>query len=127
MENRLRLRFCKGDIAVIVIVVALAVVTALLFLPEKTADNAVVEIYRDGQLIERLSLYEDQQMLVHGDYTNEITICDGKVSVTGSDCPGEDCVHSGRIAAPGRSIVCLPNGVEVRVTGEKSNVDFVVR
>ena len=42
---------------------------------------------------------------------------DGAVAVTASDCPGNDCVHSGWISAAGRSIVCLPNRLEVRITG----------
>jgi len=42
-----------------------------------------------------------------------------------STCPGNDCVHSGKIHSAGRSIVCLPNRVEIRITGE-SDVDYVV-
>ena len=61
-------------------------------------------------------------------YTNRIEIKDGKVFITESDCPGEDCVHSGWISEGGRSIVCLPNRVEIRIEGEtESEVDFIVR
>ena len=55
-----------------------------------------------------------------------ITVSQGKVSITSSDCPGMDCVHSGAISASGRSLVCLPNGVEVRIVGRTDDVDFVV-
>ena len=48
------------------------------------------------------------------------------IAITGSDCPGEDCVHSGWIKASGRSIVCLPNKVEIRIVGQSDDVDFVV-
>ena len=63
---------------------------------------------------------------VTGKYTNLIIVENGSIAITASDCPGEDCVHSGAITAPGRSIVCLPNGVEVRVVGQSADVDFVV-
>ena len=33
------------------------------------------------------------------------------------DCPTQDCVHTGWISYTGQTIVCLPNGVEVRLTG----------
>ena len=57
---------------------------------------------------------------------NTITVCDGKISFSDSDCPGQDCVHSGSIGSTGRSLVCLPNAVEIRVVSGESDVDFVV-
>ena len=86
----------------------------------------MAEIYQEGERIETLDLGNDQTVLVTGKYHNTVTVSGGKVSITASDCPGEDCVHSGAIDAPGRSIVCLPNAVEVRVVGASSAVDFVV-
>ena len=64
--------------------------------------------------------------MITGTYSNTITVEEGKIAITASDCPGEDCVHSGAIHTSGRSIVCLPNGVEVRVVSAQSDVDFVV-
>jgi len=73
-----------------------------------------------------LLLSEDTTLEIGGKYTNLITVSDGKIAITASDCPGEDCVHSGAIHSSGRSIVCLPNAVEVRVVSQTSDVDFVV-
>ena len=50
---------------------------------------------------------------------------DGRVAVTYADCPGTDCVHSGWVSAAGRAVVCLPNRVEIRLTGAPG-VDAVV-
>ena len=63
---------------------------------------------------------------IGGAYINRVEVRDGRIAIVDSDCPGEDCVHSGWISRPGRSIVCLPNRLEIRVTGT-SDVDFVVR
>lgn len=125
MNSQNSLRFQKGDIFAIALVVALAVITVFCFLP-KESESCVAEIYQAGERIETLDLREDQTVLVTGKYHNTVTVSGGKVSITASDCPGEDCVHSGAIDAPGRSIVCLPNAVEVRVVGAASDVDFVV-
>ena len=38
----------------------------------------------------------------------------------------EDCVGCGWSNATGRSIVCLPNGLEIRIVSGQSDVDFVV-
>lgn len=122
----MRLRFQKGDMVAIVAVVVLAVAVALAFIPHGSQQAAQVEIYQDGILLKTLPLSVDAVYTVKGKYTNVITVENGHVSVTASDCPGEDCVHSGKINAAGRSIVCLPNGVEVRVVGTDDDVDFVV-
>lgn len=107
-------------------VAVLAVFVAVLFLPRASQPAAKVEIYHQGQLVKTLSLDRDDSFTFVGKYTNVITVQDGKVSVSHSDCPGEDCVHSGKISAAGRSLVCLPNGVEVRIVGKADDVDFVV-
>ena len=86
----------------------------------------MLSVYQEGALIKEFSLDSDVEFVIEGDYKNVITIKDGKVAITESDCPGTDCVHSGWIHEAGRSIVCLPNRVELRIEGT-SEVDFVVR
>ena len=120
-----QLRFQKGDILAVVMVILLAVVVFLCFLKPQSAP-ATVEVYQDGNLVKTLPLEADQTFIVEGNYTNTVTVQDGKVAITQSNCPGEDCVHSGWVRSVGRSIVCLPNAVEVRVTGRAGDVDFVV-
>lgn len=122
----MRLRFQKGDLLAIAVVLALAAAMFALLLPSRNGDAAVVEIYRNGQRIHAFPLNADRQLTVTGDYTNVITISGGKVAITESSCPGGDCVSCGWVSSAGRSIVCLPNGVEIRITGGRSEVDFVV-
>ena len=75
---------------------------------------------------EKIEIQTASSLEITGKYTNTITVTDGKIAITASDCPGEDCVHSGAIHTTGRSIVCLPNEVEVRIVNASSDVDFVV-
>ena len=51
---------------------------------------------------------------------------EGKIFIAESNCPGKDCVHSGKISTLGRILVCLPNGLEIRVVSAPDDVDFVV-
>lgn len=120
------LHFQKGDALAIAIVVLLAVGVALLCLPRQGQTGAQVEIYQNGTLIKTLPLWQDGTCTVEGNYTNVVTVRGGKVSITASNCPGQDCVHSGTISAAGRSVVCLPNAVEVRIVGKNDDVDIVV-
>lgn len=127
MKSRPKLSFCRGDWIAILLVAALAVGTAAAFVPHTDSQQAhVVQIYQDGRLLNELPLDKDAALQVGGDYSNTVTISGGRAAITESDCPGADCVHSGWIGGAGRSIVCLPNRVEVRITGA-SDVDFTVR
>lgn len=126
MKKKMRLSFQKGDAIAILIVVVLIVISCVFFLPRGETENASVEVFRNGEKVYEFSLKEDRNFTVEGEYINVIAIKDGRVSIVESDCPGTDCVHTGWISSAGKSIVCLPNRVEVRVTSF-DEVDFVVR
>ena len=121
-----RLKFQTGDALAIVLVVLLAAGVFLAFLPGRSQEAAQAEIYLNGERIETLLLSQDRELTINDQYSNTITVADGRIAITASDCPGEDCVHSGWISSSGRSIVCLPNGLEIRVVAQTGDVDFVV-
>lgn len=123
-RNLFRLRW--GDALAVLGVLALAVVVFALFLPRDTEDGLSAHIYLDGKLITVVSLEMDQEFVITNRYSNTITVRDGAIAVTGSDCPGGDCLRCGWIRGPGKSIVCLPNGLEIRIVSAKGDVDFVV-
>ena len=122
----MRLRFQKGDYLAVAVTLLLAAVVFLAFLPRETGDTPMAEIYLDGTLVRRVSLDTSAEFSVTGDYMNTVTVRDGKIAVTESDCPGGDCVHSGWIGPSGRSIVCLPSRMEIRIVSAPGDVDFVV-
>ena len=126
-KNHMKLEFCKGDFLAIGIVAVIAILVSILFWTKVGAEEGtMVSIYQDGALMKEISLSSDTEIVIEGVYENVVTVKDGKVAITKSDCPGTDCVHSGWIHESGRSIVCLPNRVELRIEGT-SEVDFVVR
>ena len=127
MKKNLRLTFMRGDVLAILLVLALAGGVMAAFLPGRDdAHSAVVQIWQDGRLTSELPLNADARTEAAGDYRNVIAIENGRAAIIESDCPGGDCVHSGWISAAGRSIVFLPNRVEVRIVGADSDVDFAV-
>ncbi|MBR4138740.1 MAG: NusG domain II-containing protein [Lachnospiraceae bacterium] len=126
-RKNMTLKFCKADILAIAMVAALAILVSIIFWTSVGSEEGnMVMIYQEGKLIQELSLDHDTEFVIEGDYENVVTVKDGKAAITKSDCPGTDCVHSGWIHEAGRSIVCLPNRVELRIEGA-SEVDFVVR
>ena len=120
------LRFRKGDWLAVAIVAVLAVALILCFLPEESTSANYAEIYLDGQLINTVPLAENATYTVEDEYCSEITVKDGSICFSAATCPGQDCVHSGSISSSGRSLVCLPNRVEIRIVSAQTDVDFVV-
>ena len=61
-------------------------------------------------------------------YTLRVTFTEGSAQVTASDCPTQDCVHTGAITRSGQSIVCLPARliVELEGTGDTDGPDVVI-
>ena len=127
MNSMEKLQFRKGDCVAIAFVIALAVLILLCFLPGNKEPSSQAEIYLNGQRIRTVDLTENQTFTISDRYHNQIQVADGKISIVESDCPGKDCVHSGSISTQGRVLVCLPNGLEIRITAGEADVDFVVR
>jgi len=128
MKKNLKLHFQKGDILAILLVAGIALGTGLIFRTAagEKSGQAMVLVWMDGELIKEVPLHKDQTFEITGKYRNVAAIRDGKVAILESDCPGGDCVHSGWIDGTGRSIICLPNRVEIRIVGTEDEVDFVV-
>ena len=127
MISAAHLRFRKGDLLSVLLVAALAVAVLLCYLPPKGPSSGQAVIYLDGQVERTVDLSQDQTFTVSGRYRNVIRVENGSIRILESDCPGEDCVHSGAIHTQGRSLVCLPNGLEIRIVSAEEDVDFVVR
>ena len=121
--GRSALTFKKGDLLAVALVV-IAVLTSALWLPRLKTDGTFAQILQDGEVVRDVPLSVDQTFRIKGDYTNTVTVRDGKIAVTHSDCPTNDCVHMGWLK-DGGAIVCLPNRVEIRLVGD-TEVDVLI-
>ena len=127
MNRSPKLKPTLWDALVVLTVLALAgLLAARPFLAAKTAGELTVSISVDGETVERcaLSTYEGGTYESRG-YTLTVEEKDGAVSVASSDCPNQDCVHSGAISRAGQSIVCLPARVAVTLEGAASDYDLI--
>ena len=113
------LKWNRFDALVALAVVLLAVVSALCFyLPKNQSGALTVVIDISGQEVRRVPLSDFTETTVTSrGYTLHIAAEGGAVSVTDSDCPTQDCVHTGAISRAGQSIVCLPAQVVVHLEG----------
>ena len=119
-----KLRPTLFDAVVVLLVAALAVVTAAWFYGGMSRSGpAEYIITHRGEEIARGQLSQTREITVDGEYHLSI-VCDGKsISVAHSDCPTQDCVRTGKATHPGQSIVCLPEQVIVKLVGTKTGSD----
>lgn len=118
------------DALVLAAVIALAVAALLFYGPKTGSGRLTAVITQHGQTVRRIDLpVPDKELTVpldDGTYHLTVRICGGSVSVSESDCPGQDCVRTGSISRAGQSIVCLPAQVVISLESAASEVDVVL-
>ncbi len=117
------------DALVVIIVVAFAVMTAAFVYGKNRGETLTATVKHRGQVAAQVALStltEEKKITIDGQYHLTVTLTKDGVSVTESDCPGQDCVHTGRITRVGQSIVCLPEQVVVTLEGKTSAPDVVL-
>ena len=119
--------FKKADIILAVLLIAAGLAASyILSFGQESGDELVITA--DGSEFGTYSLLEDREITVKQDgHINKVTINNGTVSMSFSDCKGQDCVHQGSIAKSGETIICLPNKIVVEITGGAKHYDTVAR
>ena len=104
-------------------VFALCLVLALLPSPDAPASQARI---KSGSRTMTVDLQTDQEFTLEaedGGY-NTVTVRDGRIAVTESDCPDQYCIRQG-FCSSGRQIVCLPHKLVISFVGEQEIDGFV--
>lgn len=111
--------FKIGDLIVLAVFI-IAAALAIYFMTKPTGSE--VYIYKDGKLLEAVSLSVEKTVKVDEHIT--VKISGGAAYVLKSDCKGQDCVKAGKISKVGEMIVCLPNKVVMKIVGD-GEVDYI--
>ena len=144
MNNSPKLTPGKYDLIVVAAVLALAALLGARFwlspAPESGTLLAVVEI--DGAEVDRFTLAqaaEETRTYTNNGVTLTVAPCatvkrdaqtrtqteTAGVRVVSSDCPTQDCVHTGQISRAGQSIVCLPAHIVITLAGADAGYDLI--
>ena len=144
MNNSPKLTPGKYDLIVVAAVLALAALLGVRFWlpsePESGTLLAVVEI--DGAEVDRFTLAqaaEETRTYTNNGVTLTVAPCatvkrdaqtrtqteTAGVRVVSSDCPTQDCVHTGQISRAGQSIVCLPAHIVITLAGTDADYDLI--
>lgn len=115
----------KADIFLFAALVLMGILlSAWSFASGVSGQKAVVTV--DGKLYGSYSLAEDQTIEIkQKNHLNKITIKDGSVQMSYSDCRNQICVSDGSISSTNQSLVCLPNRVMIAITSGEEEFDAV--
>lgn len=131
MKRSPKLQPSPWDGVIVALVLLLAAACALPGRLQAEDDGALtVVVSADGEELERIPLtaFPDAPRAFSANgYTLYLTL-DAEtypdkpgVRVTDSDCPTQDCVHTGVITRSGQSIVCLPAHLIITLEGTASD------
>ena len=119
----------RGDLLTALIILFFAAVV-LFSLLSGTSRAATAQVLLDGEVIFSCCLDELEEPFYYSvpQATYPLTLEFSKVGVkvTETNCPGEDCRHTGTIATSTRQIICLPNRLIVSLGGDDSYYDAIV-
>ena len=115
LKNSAPFRIIDGIVIVLLVVVALV----LAFTGVLKGDEGKTLIVTANGKSSYYELDKDQTITVND---VKIVINDGQAYVSSSKCPDKICVSHGKISRDNESVVCLPQGVVIKVSG-KSEFD----
>lgn len=118
--------FKKADILLGIVILIIGIVSFIAVEKASFGKGDIVRVTVDKKLYGTYSLEEDRTIEIenHG-HKNNITIKDGKVAMSFSDCKNQDCVQTGAKSHTKESIVCLPNKVFVEIEGKEGGYDGI--
>jgi len=117
----------KSDKKLILMIIFIVTIllTLIHLIPTKEATKALV--YYDNHLIKTINLTKDHTYAVEGlNGTIDIEVKNKKIRVTSETSPKHLCSKQGWISKSNQSIICLPNKIVIKITGEQ-NLDTIVK
>ena len=128
-SSTVKLKPTVWDGLVVAVVVALAAIVAIVFYGNKQGNGDLKAVVSVGnQMVDTLPLSGESKTYTYRNngYTLHVRVTDNGVCVQESDCPSQDCVHTGTITRVGQSIICLPAQIVIHLEGASSDAPDVI-
>lgn len=113
-----------GDFLCLLLILALSLTLFLLPRLKKAGETLIVTL-ADGSSFSLPLARDSVREIESNGYHLTVKTEKNKAFVSASDCPDGVCRHTAPISRPGETILCVPAGVVLRVSGEKEGGDDV--
>ena len=120
----------RNDIILIVSLLLVAIICLVVVLINSKKQNLVAKVYYQNEVVEviDLSKKEESDYYVQGKHgTVHIHTHDGAIAIIESNCPHQDCVHTGYVNQTNKPIICAYNAVYIIIEGNTSYNDTELR
>jgi hypothetical protein len=101
--------------AVILVILGATSATFWIFRP---SESEYVDIVQENNVIMTIDIANESDKVLRidspGGGWNDITIKDGDIYVSDSDCPDRTCIKTGKLRSESVPIVCLPHKLIIR-------------
>lgn len=118
----------RNDLLLIVSLLVAAIIALVVILTRKTNQPLVARAYVSDAIVETIDLSDKTER----DYTIKgkngelvIHVHDGKIKVSKSNCPHQDCVNQGEVSDINHPIICAYNEVYIVINGD-ANYDVEI-
>lgn len=124
---RLSVKPNRYDALIVLVVLLSAAALFVRELPQTTDGALTLTVSSDGSVLASapLAAMQGEHRYESGGCTLTLLVEDGSVRIVSSDCPNQDCVHTGAISRAGQSIVCLPARLSVTLSGTNTSYDLI--
>lgn len=132
MKRSPKLRPSLWDALVVCAVILAAILSAVtVWGGNRSTEELTVIVSIDGEEVDRCRVAElpdADQTYTNNGYTLTVSLAEAfsgemGLQVSESDCPTQDCVHTGIITRGGQSIVCLPARIIIQLVGGTESAD----
>lgn len=132
MKRSPKLRPSLWDALVVCAVILAAILSAVtVWGGNRSTEELTVIVSIDGEEVDRCRVAElpdADQTYTNNGYTLTVSLTEAfsgemGLQVSESDCPTQDCVHTGIITRGGQSIVCLPARIIIQLVGGTESAD----
>ncbi len=123
MKHQIRIKIADIILISAILISAAAIFVFSVFL--KTSDYAEIVII-GNEKTQTVSLKENAEYKINSrNISLDITVKNGEIFVSHSDCRDGICRNTPPISKNGQSIVCAPAGLIIRVVAEGEGVDGI--
>lgn len=132
MKRSPKLRPSLWDALIVCAVILAAILSAVaVWGGNRSTEELTVIVSINGEEVNRCRVAElpdADQTYTNNGYTLTVSLAEAfsgemGLQVSESDCPTQDCVHTGIITRGGQSIVCLPARIIIQLVGGTESAD----
>ena len=112
----------RNDLILIFSVLALTLGGLLAVLLTRKKENLLAKVFVRSELVRTIDLSsKDQEFFVKGTKgTVKVLLKNHSIGVVESNCPHQDCVHTGFVKETNRPIICAYNEVYIVIEGDST-------